>query len=225
MNIKAVVFDLDGVLTSSSREHYLAWAELARSMGKTLSPAVYDKVKGISRMESLEIVLADTGMSGAFSDSVKAELADKKNRIYVDMISRFDESNLAPGAKELFEFLKRNDIKIALGSVSKNSRMLLVNMGISGYFDYVVDPALIKRAKPAPDIFLDAARHFSLDCSLCVGIEDAPAGITAIKSAGMFAVGIGGKALLAEADIVYERLEDVDMTLIDSLITQPGRTR
>jgi beta-phosphoglucomutase len=163
MNIKAVMVDLDGVLTSSSREHFLAWAELAHRLGHKLSPSVYDKVKGISRMESLDIVLADIGMSGRFSDKEKAELAKQKNDIYVGMISRFTESNLAAGAVELFEFLKRKDIKVALGSVSKNSGTLLKNMNISEYFDYTADPATVKNAKPAPDIFLAAADHFSFD--------------------------------------------------------------
>lgn len=219
MNIKAVIFDLDGVLTSSSREHYLAWAELAQRLGRTLSPGIYDKVKGISRMESLELVLEDLGMSSSFSIKEKEELARQKNSIYVDMISRFDESNLAPGAVEIFEFLKQNDIKIALGSVSKNSCMLLKNMKISDYFDYIADPASVKNAKPAPDIFLAAANHFSLGSRNCIGIEDAPAGIAAIKTAGMFAVGIGDKELLKEADIVYENLSDVDMAFIDRLLS------
>lgn len=218
MNIKAVIFDLDGVLTSSSQEHFLAWAELANRLGRKLSPGIYDKVKGISRMESLELVLEDIGMSSRFSAKEKEELAQQKNSIYVDMISRFDERNLAPGAIELFELLKRNGIKIALGSVSKNSGILLKNMKILDYFDYIADPASVKNAKPAPDIFLAASKHFSFDSKSCVGVEDAPAGITAIKAAGMFAVGIGDKELLKGADIVYDSLCDVDIAFIDRLL-------
>lgn len=215
MFLKAVVFDLDGVITSTSREHFLAWAELAAQLGRKLSPHVYDDIKGISRMASLDIVLCDIGLKGNFSEEEKTRLADRKNSIYSGMISRFDESKLAAGAKELFSLLRKNDVLIALGSVSKNSHMLLRNMKIVQHFDYIVDPVRVKNAKPAPDIFLDAARHFSLDPKYCAGVEDAAAGITAIKSAGMYSVGIGDKDYLCEADIVYGELLDMDIFDID----------
>jgi beta-phosphoglucomutase len=220
MNIKAVIFDLDGVITSSSKEHFLAWAKLALELGGTLSDHIMDDVKGRSRMASLDLVLADIGMADQFSSAQKAELADLKNQYYIDMISKFDARNLEPGATALFEFLKKHGVKIALGSVSKNAPMLLDNMKITGYFDYIVDPAAVKNAKPAPDIFINAADHFGFEHRLCVGIEDAPAGIAAIKSAGMFAVGIGDNELLSEADIVYPALKDVDISSIDHLITK-----
>lgn len=218
MNIKAVIFDLDGVITSSSKEHFLAWSTLARELNGTLSDHIMDDVKGRSRMASLNLVLADLGMADSFTPAQKAELADRKNQYYIDMISKFNPCNLEPGAVELFEYLKCSGVKIALGSVSKNALMLLDNMQITGYFDYIVDPAAVKNAKPAPDIFLNAADYFGFDHKLCVGIEDAPAGITAIKSAGMFAVGIGEKKLLSKADIVCQKLKDVDIDYIDGLI-------
>ena len=220
MNIKAVIFDLDGVLTSSSREHFLAWAELAKRLGHKLSGHVFEDVKGISRMKSLDIVLKDIGMADKFPENEKIRLASLKNDIYVDMISKFDESNLAPGAAKLLELLKQNKIIIALASASKNSRMLLENMKIIGYFDYIADPSAVKNPKPAPDIFLDAAKHFSIEDRYCVGIEDAPAGITAIKAAGMFAVGIGNSEILSGADIVFRGLDKVDLLRIDRLAGQ-----
>jgi beta-phosphoglucomutase len=154
-------------------------------------------------------VLADIGMTDKFTSDQKNELAKRKNQYYIDMISKFSPSNLEPGAIELFEFLKSKGVKIALGSVSKNGPMLLNNMKITGYFDYIVDPAAVKNAKPAPDIFLNAADYFGFEHKLCVGIEDAPAGITAIKSAEMFAVGIGDKELLKKADMIYQALKEV----------------
>lgn len=218
MYIKLVVFDLDGVLTTTSREHFLAWSTLAKHLGHTLSPHVYDDIKGISRMASLDVVLRDIGMTERFSESEKRELAEQKNAIYVDMISKFDETNLATGALELFDLLKSKKVKIALGSVSKNACMLLNSMKIFNMFDYIVNPALVKNAKPAPDIFIEAARYFSLNVERCVGIEDAASGIRAIKSAGMHAVGIGHKGYLQDADIVYEDLKSVDMYYIDKQI-------
>jgi beta-phosphoglucomutase len=218
MQLKAVVFDLDGVITSSSREHFLAWAALARRLGRTLSPYVYDEVKGRSRMASLDIVLHDIGMAERFSESEKKALADEKNRIYAGMISKFDEGNLAPGATALFGLLKENGVRIALGSVSRNARMLLINMKIAGWFDYIADPDAIANPKPAPDIFIAAPRYFGFAPELCLGIEDAPAGIEAIKAAGMYAVGIGDEKALAGADIVYRELRDVDIFRIDKEI-------
>ncbi len=218
MHIREVIFDLDGVLTTSSREHFLAWAKLAGQLGATLSVQVFDAVRGRSRMESLDIVLSDIGMSGRFNDAEKRALAEKKNRIYVDLISRFDERNLEPGALDLFALLRKNSIRIALGSVSENARLLLDRMKITDRFDYIVDPAAVRHAKPAPDIFLNAADHFGFAHPLCVGIEDAQAGVQAIKAAGMFAVGIGNERFLAEADIVCASLRDVDIFRIDRMI-------
>lgn len=218
MNIKAVIFDLDGVITSSSKEHFLAWAKLAHDLGGNLSDHIMDEVKGRSRMASLDLVLEDIKMAEKFSAEQKKQLADRKNRYYIDMISKFNPSNLEIGAIDLFEYLIKNSVKIALGSVSKNARMLLDNMKITDYFDYIVDPENVKSAKPAPDIFLNAADYFGFEHRFCVGIEDATAGIAAIKSAGMFAVGIGDKDLLTEADIVYRALQDVDIAYIDSII-------
>lgn len=221
MNIRAVIFDLDGVITSSSREHYLAWTELARRLGATLSERVFTDVKGRSRMDSLDIVLADIGMTGRFSEPGKKDLAEQKNRIYVELISQFDERNLEPGTLELFALLQANDIRIALGSASNNARLLLGRMGITHWFDYIADPAAVRRAKPAPDIFADAADHFGFAYRLCVGVEDAPAGIRAIKNAGMFAVGIGDAQTLAGADIVCASLRDVDIFTINRTISPP----
>ncbi len=225
MYVKAVIFDLDGVITSTSEEHFLAWTKLAKEFGRELSPGVFHAVKGISRLESLDIVLGDIGMEKRFTQAEKLCLADRKNAIYVDMISRFDESNLAEGAAELLRLLKKNDIKIALGSVSKNSCMLLKNMKIYDCFDYIVDPSAVKHAKPAPDIFLDAARHFSFNPKYCAGVEDAAAGVQAIKAAGMFAVGIGDKDYLWQADIVYSELKGLDIYEIDEAMSRKESNR
>ena len=218
MNLKAVVFDLDGVLTSTSTEHYLAWGQIANKLGATLSSHVFDDIKGISRLASLDIVLSDIGMQDRFTVLEKKELGELKKRIYTDMISDFDETNTAEGAVALLEQLKTNDVRIALGSVSSSGRMLLERMKIIGYFDHIVDPCTVKNAKPAPDIFISAARHFSVSSQYCAGVEDAAAGITAIKAAKMFAVGIGEKPLLSHADIIYPKLKDVDIFVIDEQI-------
>lgn len=213
--MNAMIFDMDGVITSSSNEHFLAWKELVKPMGYTLSDQVYDDVKGISRMESLDIVLNDIGRRDTFSPEEKTELATKKNKIYLDMIASFNETNLFDGTVELLELLKQKKIKIALGSASKNGPMLLKNMGIIDYFDFIVNPANIKHGKPAPDIFIAAAEYFQVDSATCVGVEDAVAGIQAIKTAGMFAIGIGDENQLNQADVVYDGLKEIKLEAIE----------
>jgi beta-phosphoglucomutase len=215
MKMKAMIFDMDGVITSSSNEHFLAWKELVKPWGSVLSDHVYDDVKGISRMESLDIVLNDIGKIDAFSPEEKKELADRKNAIYLDMIASFNEKNLFVGTINLLEALKYQGIKIALGSASKNGPMLLKNMGIMSYFDYIVNPANIQHGKPAPDIFLAAAEYFHVNGLSCVGVEDAVAGIRAIKTAGMFAIGIGDKEQLSQADVVYDGLNEIKLKEIE----------
>ena len=208
--IKCVIFDLDGVITSSSDQHFQAWCELAESLGKKLDPGVEVYTRGVSRMKSLEIVLDAIGMGDAFSDGEKEKMAVDKNVRYKELISLFTPDNLEPGIRDLLDELKAKGIKIALGSASKNGPFLLERLGIMPYFDFITNPAEVKHPKPAPDTFLAASYALGFEPCECVGIEDAVAGVKAIKAAGMFAVGIGDKGELSEADIVYSTVRDMD---------------
>lgn len=212
--VQAVIFDLDGVLTDTSHQHFLAWQVLAQGLGHMLDLEVKDAIKGISRRESLEIVLKACGILDDFSASEKEALTEKKNAIYLAMIEAFDQSYLNNGALALLQGLKAKGIKIGLASASQNAPLLLERLGITSYFDVIVDPKSIKHGKPAPDIFLKAAEALSIDPSGCLGVEDAYAGIESIKSAGMRAIGIGSKTLLTNAENVYPSLEDL-MFLIE----------
>ncbi|MDF2521485.1 MAG: beta-phosphoglucomutase [Clostridia bacterium] len=216
--LEAVIFDLDGVLTETSRQHFLAWKQLAEGLSFMLPDEMNERLKGISRMESLEIILEAAGMTDRFTESEKVELTNFKNNIYKSMIKKFTKENLSEGALDLLVSLRENNIKIALASVSKNAPFLLNAMGIEGFFDAVADPNEIKRGKPAPDIFLAAAELLKVPPHNCIGIEDAFAGIEAIKAAGMIPVGIGRKEELSNCELVVSGLRDVNLKLLMKFI-------
>lgn len=207
--IKAVVFDMDGVLTETSDQHFKAWGRLAEELGYTLSYGVKDAVRGISRLASLDIVLKAINGEKRFTEKEKHALAEKKNQYYIESINKFTAENLSEGAIDLLELLKEKGMKIALASASRNSEFLLRAMGIKQYFDVIVDPAGIKNGKPAPDIFLKAAELLGLAPGECIGIEDAYAGIESIKRAGMTAVGVGDAKVLSNCSVVFDNLEGV----------------
>jgi beta-phosphoglucomutase len=216
--LEAVIFDMDGVLTETSRQHYLAWKQLANELGFEITEDINEQIKGISRLESLDIVLKAGGMADKFSESEKYDLASKKNLIYQSLIKEFTKENLSEGALELLISLKNNNIKIALASVSKNAQFLLQAMDIRDYFDAIADPSEVKQGKPAPDIFLMAAKKLGVKPENCVGIEDAFAGVESIKSAGMHPIGIGRKVVLFNCDRVFKSLTEVNVDILRDAI-------
>ena len=199
---KAVLFDLDGVITDTAEYHYLAWKALAEELGiEGVNRSFNEQLKGISRDDSLQKIL-DLGQLTVSSEEF-AELADRKNRNYVDMIQKVSPRDIYPGILELLRALREKGIKIALASASKNGPFLLKQMDIEDYFDAVADPAKIAVSKPAPDIFLAAAEQVGVPISACIGIEDAQAGIQAIQAAGALPVGVGkAEDLGASIDLV-----------------------
>lgn len=212
-NIKGFIFDMDGVITETSENHYMAWKMLASSIGIYIDRSLNEALKGISRMASLEVILKHGGRENDFTESEKLMLATTKNNNYVKMIEKFDESNVLEGMLEFFLELRSRGIKIAVASASKSAGKLLELMKLNSLVDYIVDPSTVP-GKPAPDIFLKAAEGIGLKPIECIGVEDAIAGITSIKSAGMFAVGIGDLDKLSEADIVYKKPKDMDLEAI-----------
>lgn len=204
---KGVVFDLDGVLTETSKAHFEAWCRLAEKLGYTLSPEIEDQVRGISRLASMEIVLKAGGIEKNFTANEKIKLANEKNDMYIDLIKSYNSDDLSKGAVELLDYFKQNGYKIALASASNNAPFLLKAMGIDGYFDTIADPKTINSGKPAPDIFLKACEQLDLQPNECIGIEDAYAGIQSIKSAGLFPIGIGSRDLLTNCENVFPDLK------------------
>jgi len=210
--IKGCIFDLDGVIVNTTRYHYLAWKKLANALGFDFSEKDNESLKGVSRMESLEILLKAGGLS--FDDETKLALAAKKNQWYVDYINAMEEDEVLPGAKEFIERLKAAGLKIALGSASKNALTILNRLRLAGYFDVVIDGTKVSRAKPDPEIFLLAAQELELPPTDCVVFEDAKAGVEAAKKAGMKCVGVGISSELYEVDAVIPGFENIDLSIL-----------
>lgn len=202
--MRGAIFDLDGVIVDTAKYHFLAWRRLAAELGFAFTEAENERLKGVSRMRSLEILLELGGLE--VGDEERIALAEKKNRWYREYISQMDESELLAGAKDYILRLRRDGIKIALASASKNAMTILEKTGITHLFDAIVDGSKVARAKPDPEIFLRAAEELRLPPEHCMVFEDAEAGIEAARRAGMRVVGIGGEGTLGKADLVVEGL-------------------
>lgn len=189
---KAVLFDLDGVITDTAEYHFQAWKALAEELGiDGVDRTFNEQLKGVSREDSLRKILELGGNLEAYDDETFAQLAQRKNDNYVQMIQKVGPDDIYPGILDLLKDLRAKNIKIALASASKNGPFLLEAMGLSSYFDAIADPAKVAASKPAPDIFLAAAAGVGVPITSCIGIEDAQAGITAIKAAGALPIGVG----------------------------------
>jgi beta-phosphoglucomutase len=203
---KAVIFDLDGVITDTARFHYLAWKRLADAVGAPFDEAFNEQLKGVDRMGSLDLILARAPR--AFTAEEKRQLADAKNRDYQELVATMTPHDLLPGALRALEDVRAAGLKIGLASVSRNAFTVLDRLGIRERFDDVVDAAAIANSKPHPEIFLTAAAHLGVAPQDCLGVEDAAAGVASIKDAGMRAVGVGDPQVLARADYIIASLHE-----------------
>jgi beta-phosphoglucomutase len=194
--MEAVIFDLDGVVTDTAELHYRAWKKLCDEAGIPFDRTVNEELRGIGRLESLQIILRHAGTR--MSDSEARAFAERKNNDYGELIGTLTPKDLLPGIPGLLAALRGQSIKVALASASRNAPAILERLGVGRLFDFVVDPASVVRGKPDPETFLRAAEGLGVPVRSCAGVEDARAGIAAIRDAGMFAVGIGTG--LTEAD-------------------------
>ncbi len=199
--IRCCIFDLDGVVVDTARYHYLAWAELARRLGFAFTPAEGEATKGVSRMASLDIVLAAGGLAGRFTPEEKERMAAWKNARYLEFIGRMTADDVLPGVRPFLHELHGRGVKVVLGSASKNAGVILDRCGLRALFDAVVDGTLVSRAKPDPEVFVKGAELAGADPAVCVVFEDAAAGIEAAARAGMRSVGVGLSPALAAADM------------------------
>jgi beta-phosphoglucomutase len=220
MMLKAVLFDLDGVITDTAEYHYMAWKQLASEIHIEIDREFNEMLKGVSRMESLERILRHGQRERDFTPEEKQELATKKNKQYVQLLEQVTPSDVYPGIRELLLELKTSGIHAVIASASKNAPQILRSLQLTDLFDYIVDPDEVAQGKPAPDIFLRGAEAVGATAKDCIGIEDAQAGIEAIKSAQMIAVGIGDEALLTAsgADVVLPTTEKLSLPFLKSLI-------
>lgn len=217
-DIRGAIFDLDGVIVDTAKYHYRAWKRLADELGFVFTEKDNERLKGVSRMRSLEILLEVGHRS--FTEEQKRILAEKKNGWYVEYIQTIDESEILPGAKEYLLHLKRKGIKIALGSASKNASMILDNLKITDLFDAIVDGNSVTKAKPDPEVFLLAASLIGMAPENCVVFEDAAAGIEAASRACMASIGIGDKSALSKADRVISGFDELLLEIQNKLDTQ-----
>ncbi|HAO6519702.1 TPA: beta-phosphoglucomutase [Listeria monocytogenes] len=213
--LKGVVFDLDGVITDTAHYHYLAWKKTAESIGIEFDEAFNENLKGVSRIDSLLLILKKDGRENDFTEEQIEALAADKNDFYVSLLKEITPADVLPGIKELIVDLKKQNLKCAIASVSKNARTVLSALEMEQEFDYIVDAAKITKSKPDPEIFVEACRGLGLETSAVVGIEDAQAGIEAINAAGIVSVGVGSG--LRDGDMTVKSTGLLDLRILEIL--------
>ncbi|MFD0941922.1 beta-phosphoglucomutase [Pedobacter boryungensis] len=213
--LKACIFDLDGVIVDTAVYHYKAWKRLANQLGFDFTEEQNEELKGISRIDSLKIILNWDDVSK--TDEEMQELATLKNTWYVDMITKMTPKEILPGAKEFLALVKANNYLTALGSASKNSETILKQIGLTHMFDALVDGNKVTKSKPNPEVFLVGAQELNVKPEECVVFEDAIAGVQAAKAGKMKAVGIGKADVLSEADLVIEGLFEMTIEKMENL--------
>lgn len=207
--MKGCIFDLDGVIVDTAKYHYLAWKKIADEFGFVFTGKDNERLKGVSRMASLDILLSIGGVH--LSEGEKLQVADKKNEIYLGYILKMTPDEVLPGVLTFLKTLRDQGIKISLGSASKNAKTILHQVGIENLFDAVADGTNVSKAKPDPEVFLKGAELLNLSPADCVVFEDARAGIEAAHRAGMKCVGIGDSVTLREADTVVGGFLDLSI--------------
>lgn len=210
--IKGIIFDLDGVITSTDEFHYLAWQELANKLGiKGFNREENLKQRGVSRMESLEVVLALGNKE--YTNEEKIKLADEKNEIYKKLLEQMNESYLDRDVYNTLIKLRERGYKLAIGSSSKNTKLILSKIGLLNFFDAISDGNNITHSKPNPEVFLKAAKMLNLSPSECVVVEDATAGIDAANSGGFKSYGLGPASKYDKTNISLNEFKDLLNTL------------
>ncbi|MGE4288413.1 MAG: beta-phosphoglucomutase [Salinivirgaceae bacterium] len=211
--IRACIFDLDGVVVDTAKYHYLAWKRLAQEMGFDFTIEDNEKLKGVSRMDSLNILLNIGGIN--ISDKEKLQLAEKKNTWYKEYIDTMTPDEVLPGVVNFFEELKLHHIKMALGSASKNAQSILEKTNLSHWFDAIIDGTKTQEAKPNPEVFLLGAKELGIAPKNCAVFEDAEAGVEAALNANMYCIGVGSPQVLNKAHQVIPGLFDMNMAKLN----------
>ena len=221
--LACVIFDLDGVITDTAEHHFRAWQRLASEVSLPFDRDVNERLKGVSRMESLEIILENAGRTEDLQDKVR--LAERKNAYFRELIAGVTPADLLPGIGDLLADLRARGTKTAIASMSHNVWDVVRGLGIEPLIDVIVDPATLVKGKPDPEIFMVAAERLGVRFEDCVGIEDARAGVEAIKAARMLAVGVGRD--LPGADLVVADTRSITVEALEALFTasSPGPAR
>lgn len=215
--LKGLIFDLDGVITDSAVYHLKAWQDLAKSIGIDLPEEFGDKLRGRSRMDSLELILEFGHKQDQYTEAEKEALAAKKNAAYVNAVKQMTRADILPNMDKLLVEAKQQGLKLALASASKNAPLILHQLGLEDAFEARVDPATLKHGKPDPEIYVKAQELLGLKADEVISFEDAPAGIQSIKAAGQFAVGIGDPVVLKGADYVVGSTSALELSKIEKV--------
>ena len=216
MNKKGFIFDLDGVIVDTAKYHFLAWQKLAKSIGIDFSHEQNEQLKGVSRVKSLEKILA-WGNKTISEDKFNALMASK-NDDYLSFIAKMNHEEILPDVPKVLNYLKTQNQPISLGSASKNARQILEKVDLLNQFDAIVDGNDVSKAKPDPEVFLIAAKALNINPEDCIVFEDSVAGVQAANTANMISIGIGEENVLHEADYVFSNFTEIDTAFIDKLI-------
>ncbi len=212
---KAIIFDLDGVIVDTAKFHYEAWKKIANDLGLDFTKAQNEHLKGVSRVESLNKILKWSGVT--LNQEEKDVLLEAKNKHYLSLISHMDETELLEGIPVLLGKLVEAKVPFALGSASKNARLILDILHLSNLFSAIVDGTDVTKAKPDPEVFLIAAERLGYKPEDCIVVEDSKAGIQAARTAGMVSVGIGAEDVLGEADVILDDTSQLTYDLLSGL--------
>ncbi len=207
MEYKGIIFDLDGVICFTDKYHYMAWKEMADEIGVYFDEKINNRLRGVSRMASLDIILEKSEKE--YSADEKEILASKKNQIYKELLLKMTPNDLSDEVKETLDALKADGHKLAIGSSSKNAKLILKQIGLDGYFDAISDGTNITHSKPHPEVFLKAAEYLGLKPEECLVTEDAVAGIDAASTGGFSSAGIGEAALYEKTTYPLQTFSDL----------------
>lgn len=218
MSKKTFIFDLDGVIVDTAKYHFLAWQRLAAQLGIEFTPEHNEQLKGVSRVRSLDLILALGNVEA--TQAQKNEWLLQKNSEYLTYIEEMNESEILPGVMLVLEYLKQHKQNIVLGSASKNAKPILEKAKIMHYFDAIVDGNDVSNAKPDPEVFLQGANKVNDIAENCIVFEDSVAGIQAANLANMISIGIGETDVLHEADYIFNDFTFIDLSFIENLINE-----
>lgn len=209
MSIKAVIFDLDGVIVSTDEYHFQGWKKMADDEGIYFDREINENLRGVSRMESLDILLKKATRS--YGEAEKLAMAEKKNNIYKELLLNINPEDILPGVMNVLNALKEQEIKVAIGSSSRNTPFILKQIGLDHYFDAIADGNEIKNSKPDPEVFLLAAKKMNIAPEDCLVVEDADAGVEAAIAGGMKVLAVGFASKNDKADYKMLDLSGLDV--------------
>ena len=220
MAIQGVIFDLDGVITDTAHLHFLAWKALGDSLGVEITLELNEGLKGLGRQETLTLILKEAGLYDKYTESERQALAERKNRTYVASLESLGPQDLLPGIGDCLKDLKKRGLKIGLASSSQNAGLIIKKLGLEPYFEAMVDPRSLSKGKPNPEIYLKAVAALGLSPAKCAGVEDARAGLEAIRAAGMTAIALGQSLEQIPADYHFSSTRDLAKVNWDDIVSK-----